>query len=208
MKSRRNGPFFTYLQPLPGSWGLIKDRTTKWTKNIPGRGDCNAKPLGQKWGQYIQKWQEGHCGWSGTCDRERLERTSAGNQAMVRWGRRELMMASEAMATEAIINQETGLALPWPLGRLVAAPLGPLELSPKVTHRKSPVTCHRAGTHQVFNQLGSGLSQCPHWHGASTFLHYFYCYLFLFFGFVAWHVGSWFCTRNQIRAPCVGSTES
>ena len=208
MRSGRNGSFFTYLQPLSGRWSLIKYSITKRTENIPGRGDHNSKALGQKWAQFIWKWQEGHCGWSGTCEGERLERTSAGNRAMVTWGRRELMKEwmkpftdIHSVTTEDIIFRETGMALPWPLGRLVAAARGSPRAFPKVTHRQE-------GTLQVFNQLGSGLSQCPHGHGASTFVHYLYCYLFLFFGCIAWHVGSWFCTRNQTRAPCIVSTES
>ena len=65
----------------------------------------------------------------------------------------------------------------------MAAPLGSPRAFPKVIHREE-------GTLQVFNQLGSGLSQCPHRHGASTFVHYFYCY-FIYFYFLAVLHGMW-----------------
>lgn len=85
VNSGQNGSSYAPPCPLSGSWGLIKDSITKWRKSIPGRGDCSAKVLGQKWAQSIGKWQEGCCGRSGTCEEERrFKRTSVDKLSMVR----------------------------------------------------------------------------------------------------------------------------
>ena len=98
-----------------------------------------------------------------------------------------------SVTTEDITFQETGTALPdlwedwWP------PPLGPLELSPRSpTERKEPSDLPRGWNPLGLQSAGFWPLPVPNWHGASTFVHYFYCYFIYFLAVLRgmWDLGS------------------